>query len=138
MSASFNSARSAALSFLEGIMAQIPRICKENVENMQKCPEFRAFGDAVARPRLRDPTAAPAQPRAMPETAKLSPNTGMAIGQMPRLIPTRKFQSPPAGTFVSSGSAARRRPTRDGMPIFEAGPLFYWTVCTWNASRPVV
>ena len=60
MSASFNCARSAALSFLECIMAQIPKICKENVEKSPKRPEFRAFGDAVARPRLRRPTAAPA------------------------------------------------------------------------------
>ena len=35
MSASFYSARSAALSFLERIMAQIRRICKENVEKSQ-------------------------------------------------------------------------------------------------------
>jgi hypothetical protein len=43
MSASFNCARSAALSFLEGIMTQIPVIRKENVEKTPKRPEFLAF-----------------------------------------------------------------------------------------------
>ena len=63
MSASFNCARSAALLFLEDTMTQIRRICKENVEKSPKRPEFRAFGDAAAHPRLRHPTAAPAGPR---------------------------------------------------------------------------
>jgi hypothetical protein len=71
MSASFTRARSAVLSFLEDIMAQIPRIRNENVANMQKRPEFRAFRDALARPRLRPPTAAPAEV-ATRQTAKPS------------------------------------------------------------------
>jgi hypothetical protein len=50
------------LSFLEAVITQIPRIRNENVDNMQKRPEFRAFRDALARPRLRPPTAAPAGP----------------------------------------------------------------------------
>jgi hypothetical protein len=37
-------------------MAQIPQIFNDNVENMQNRPEFRAFGDAVARPRLLRPS----------------------------------------------------------------------------------
>jgi hypothetical protein len=63
MSTSLNFARSAALTFLERIMTQIWKICKENGDKSPKPPEFRAFGDAVARPRLRHPTAAPAGPR---------------------------------------------------------------------------
>jgi hypothetical protein len=51
---------SAALSFLENIMAQFSKKCNDNVENMQKRAELPASGDAVARPRLRRPTAGPA------------------------------------------------------------------------------
>jgi hypothetical protein len=43
MPASFDCARSAALSFVGGIMAQILRICKKNVQKSPKRPEFRAF-----------------------------------------------------------------------------------------------
>ena len=53
MSASLNCARSSASPFLEATIAQVPRICKQNVEKTPKRPEFRAFGDAIARPRLR-------------------------------------------------------------------------------------
>jgi hypothetical protein len=70
MSASFDCARSGALLFLERIMTQISKICKEYVEKSPKRAEFRAFGDPVAHPRLRHPTAAPAQPRSGPKTAK--------------------------------------------------------------------
>jgi hypothetical protein len=53
MSTSFNYARSAALSFLECIMAQFSKICKENVDKSPKRPEFRAFEDAAATRRGR-------------------------------------------------------------------------------------
>jgi hypothetical protein len=66
MSTSLNFARLAALTFLERIMTQIWKICKENGDKSPKPPEFRAFGDAVARPRLRHSTAAPAGPRSGP------------------------------------------------------------------------
>ena len=59
MSASVNCARSAALSFLEGTIAQIPIICKENVENTPKRPEFRAFGDTLIALAVGPKGAAP-------------------------------------------------------------------------------
>jgi hypothetical protein len=54
MSASFNCARSAALPFLESIMPQILKICKQNVDKSPKRSEFRAFRDTVAQPQLRE------------------------------------------------------------------------------------
>jgi hypothetical protein len=48
MSASFNSARSAALSFLEGIMAQVPGISKIYVEKMQNVRNFGRLARPVA------------------------------------------------------------------------------------------
>jgi hypothetical protein len=43
MSASFNCARPAALSFFEDIMTQIYKICKQNVDKSPKRPEFCVF-----------------------------------------------------------------------------------------------
>ena len=44
-------------------MPQVPKNCNEYVEKTSKSPEFRAFGDPAARPRLCHPTAAPARRR---------------------------------------------------------------------------
>ena len=126
---SFNCVRSAASSFLECIMAQIQKICKNNVEKPPKRPEFRTFGDAAAgsavrRRQLRTRVACERRRRTRPTCAatrlwnarrnnRPRPEAPLAQARglerrgrsMRRL--TRRFQPPAAGTFVSSGSAAQ-------------------------------